>query len=105
MITTPAKKTEHHFKLLSFPVGGSLQRAEMAHFRKAPKDQSPGLTNLKVSAARAPPRKSATRKIQMLDQAESPMMEMPRATAGLKAPPEMLPTAKAPVMTVMPMAS
>jgi len=37
MITTPAKKTEHHFKLLSFPVGGSLQRAEMGHFRKAPK--------------------------------------------------------------------
>gem|GEM_PF-6236122 len=41
MITTPAKKTEHHFKLLSFPVGGSLQRAEMGHFRKAPKQCCP----------------------------------------------------------------
>jgi len=32
-----SKKTEHPFKLLSFPVGGSLQRAEVGHFRKAPK--------------------------------------------------------------------
>jgi hypothetical protein len=32
-----SKKTEHQFKLLSFPVGGSLQRAEAGHFRKAPK--------------------------------------------------------------------
>jgi hypothetical protein len=37
MITTPAKKTAQQFKLLSFPVGGSLQRAEVGHFRKAPK--------------------------------------------------------------------
>jgi hypothetical protein len=37
MITTPAKKTEHQFRLLSFPVGGSLRQAEVGHFRKAPK--------------------------------------------------------------------
>jgi hypothetical protein len=31
-------------------------------------------------------------------------MQMPRATAGLNAPPETSPTANAPVITVMPMA-
>src|SRR6202008_2983191 len=54
MITTPAKKKEHHFKLLSFPVGGSLQRAEMGHFRKAPKPllaTVPGMTFLSANFA------------------------------------------------------
>jgi len=41
----------------------------------------------------------------MLGHGESPMMEMPKATAGLNAPPEILPTANAPVITVMPMAN
>jgi len=40
MITTPEKKTEHQFKLLSFTVGWSLQRAEVGHFRKAPKSRT-----------------------------------------------------------------
>src|SRR6516162_3701709 len=31
------KKTEHQFRLLSFPVGWSLRQAEAGHFRKAPK--------------------------------------------------------------------
>src|SRR5262245_40247198 len=52
-----------------------------------------GLRNRKTSAAAAPPAKLATRKIQMFASADSPMMVMPTATAGLKAPPEIEPTA------------
>ena len=39
------------------------------------------------------------------DQANSPMVAAPPATAGLNAPPEIPPTANAPAATVKPMAS
>ena len=51
-------------------------------------------TALKMLAATAPPTKSATRKIQILGQGDGPIKEVPTATAGLNAPPEMLPTEK-----------
>src|ERR1700694_4936208 len=49
---------------------------------------SSGLMARKTNAARAPPAKLATRKIQMLATLESPITVIPTATAGLKAPPE-----------------
>ena len=42
---------------------------------------------------------------QICEKLTSFMTAMPTATAGLNAPPEIPPTANAPVMTVMPMAS
>ena len=42
--------------------------------------------------------------IQMLEGAMSPIVLAPIATAGLNAPPETPPTAKAPAITVIPMA-
>ena len=59
---------------------------------------------MKVSAAAAPPRKLATRKIQSFDHATIPIAETPTATAGLKAPTVTLPIAKAPASTVNPIA-
>src|ERR671917_2952268 len=63
-----------------------------------------GWVALKAYAASAPPRSSDTRKIQMLTQLERPMRLIPTATAGLNAPPEIEPTAKAPTSTVKPIA-
>ena len=42
----------------------------------------------------------ASRWIQMFDQENRPMTEAPRATAGLKAPPLMRPTAVAPTAAI-----
>src|SRR3954453_6872693 len=64
-----------------------------------------GLVNLNTIPATAPPAKSARKWIQISENCTSCMMPMPKPTAGLKAPPEIGPTAKAPVITVMPMAS
>src|SRR5207249_11576753 len=66
---------------------------------------SPGLTILKVKAATAPPARSATMWIQIWEKFTSFITPTPTATAGLKAPPEMAPTANAPTITVMPIAS
>ena len=52
---------------------------------------SSGFSALNVSAAAAPPRKSATRKIQILAALDIPITVMPSAIAGLKAPPEIAP--------------
>jgi len=46
-----------------------------------------------LNVATAPPNRLATRKIQMLCAADRPITVIPTATAGLKAPPEMDPTA------------
>ena len=61
-------------------------------FGGAPRYVSSGLTNLKVAAAKAPPKKLASRKIHILPRLENPMTVMPTATAGLNAPPEIAPT-------------
>ena len=53
---------------------------------------SSGLRNVNVAAAKAPPKKLASRKIQMLPRLDNPMTVMPTATAGLNAPPEIAPT-------------
>ena len=58
----------------------------------------------KYSGRGGTPRKLATRKIQIFDHDDNPNTLIPTATAGLNAPPEMSPTAKAPVSTVNPMA-
>jgi len=42
---------------------------------------------------------------QIFCHGDNPIQEMPTATAGLKAPPEMLPTENAPTNTVKPIAS
>jgi hypothetical protein len=41
----------------------------------------------------------------MFGHAESPIIEIPTATAGLNTPPEIFPTANAPVITVNPIAN
>ena len=62
------------------------------------------MRNLNVKAAAAPAARLATKKIQMSVMLDKPMMVTPTATAGLKAPPEIFPTEKAPARTVKPIA-
>ena len=63
------------------------------------------IQHLEAPAATAAPPNSAIRYIQIFAHDDSPIAEMPVATAGLNAPPEMLPTENAPTSTVNPIAS
>src|SRR4029453_5415275 len=82
-----------------------LHQDLLAHSDKAKTGyRSPGLIVLNNTAAATPPSMWATMWIQMKGVDTRPMIARPTATAGLKAPPETPPTAKAAVMTVNPIA-
>jgi hypothetical protein len=79
---------------------GSLEAAER-HLTLA----TGGLSARNASPAATPPASSTTTYTQIVDQAKMPAVAPPSATAGLNTPPEMPPTAKAPAVTVKPIAS
>src|SRR3569833_863678 len=65
--------------------------------------RSSGLRARKAPAAAAPPARLTSSQLQIFDQAITHMVASPTATAGLITPPDILPSSKAPVSTVIPM--